>query len=62
MVNVELERFGQIVRSAVRGLVPADRQQSVQRLLGDARHLVVVLAPDTGRPSRRKTVRTSSHP
>ena len=53
MVQAELERFGEKVRPAVRGVVPADRQQSVEWLLGDARDLVVVLTTYTGRPDRR---------
>ena len=48
MVNVDLERFGEIVRSAVRGLISAGGQQGVERLLGDPRDLVVVLTTDTG--------------
>ena len=51
LVQAELERFGEKVGSAVRGVVPAGRQQSVQWLLGDPRHLVVVLTSHTGRPA-----------
>ena len=50
MVNVDLERFGEIVRSAVRGLISAGGQQRVERLLGDPRDLVVVLTSHTPRP------------
>ena len=56
VVQAELERFGEKVRSAVRGVVPADWQQSVERLLGDVRHLVIVLTTYTARPAITQSV------
>ena len=53
--------FGEIVGPAVLGGVPAGGQEGVEGLLGDVRHLAVVLPSHTPRPTNILVVPGRNH-